>query len=150
MILQISIYKYLLLSANMGKFFALFVNYLESSMSEFRSVSESVFIVMKLNLLCALTLSRMSRSFDVAGGRCVSHYVSHQRFGLHRPMRADSLTGNRLTFCLFWYVLFVWPKIIYFLLVRVYFFFFLFKLPFVFRNLLWKELRENCVICIHR
>lgn len=53
------------------EFFALFVNYLESTTSEFRSVFESIFIVMKLNLLSALTLSRMSRSFDIAGGRYV-------------------------------------------------------------------------------
>lgn len=63
--------KYLLLSTHIGQFFALFVNYLKSVMFEFRFVSESVFIVMKLNLLCTLTLSRMSRSFDVVGGRCV-------------------------------------------------------------------------------
>lgn len=61
----------LLLFTNIGQFFSLFVNYLESTMSEFRSVSESVLIVMKLNLLCALTLSRMSQSFDIAGGRYV-------------------------------------------------------------------------------
>lgn len=36
-----------------------------------------------------------------------SHYVSHQRFGLCRLMRAGSLTGNGLTFCLSWYVLLV-------------------------------------------
>lgn len=61
----------LLLFTNIGQFFALFINYLESTMSEYRFVSESVFIVMKLNLLCALTLSRMSQSFDIAGGRYV-------------------------------------------------------------------------------